>query len=202
MPSTCRLIQNINNALFSATPTTCFHSTMVTQTLRASLISASESRVPNASVTQFSQSQHHPRFPSSVAELNHRDCRDNSNPDSLYPLLRMCWYKRVIFAENHSKIAGLVRKCHLQLAHENGETSSSCGRVDFHPVQSIKVPEVCPDCATRLDKQADMLAIIKEQLAEAKTKLQLGMDNSSGAEMEESDAPDGNEAFSPLSISY
>lgn len=114
----------------------------------------------------------------------------------------MCWYKRVIFADNHSRIAGVVRKCHLQLAYENGETGSGCGKVDFHPVQSIRVPEVCPDCAARLDKQADMLATIKEQLAEARTKLRLGTDNSSGAIVEESDAHDGNEAFSPLSISF
>lgn len=114
----------------------------------------------------------------------------------------MCWYKRVIFADNHSRIAGVVRKCHLQLAHENGETGSGCGKVDFHPMQSIRVPEVCSDCAARLDKQADMLATIKEQLAEAKTKLRLGTDNGSGSMVGESDAHDGNEAFSPLSISF
>lgn len=115
--------------------------------------------------------------------------------------LRMCWYKRVIFSDNHAKPAGLVRKCHLQLAYENGETGSGCGKMDFHLTQSLRVQEVCPDCAARLGKQANMLANIKEQLAQAKTKLQLSTDKKVDALMGDSDTDD-NEAFSPVSISF
>ncbi|KAG6362191.1 hypothetical protein INS49_010421 [Diaporthe citri] len=114
----------------------------------------------------------------------------------------MCWYKRVIFADNHAKPAGLVRKCHLQLAYENGETSSGCGKMDFHLVQSIRVQEVCPDCAARLGKQANMLATIKEQISQAKTKLRLSTDSKSDGVVDEPDAVDGDEAFSPVSISF
>lgn len=114
----------------------------------------------------------------------------------------MCWYKRVIFAENHAKPAGLVRKCHLQLAYENGETSSGCGKMDFHLTQSIKVQEVCPDCAARLGKQANTLATIKEQLAQAKSKLRLSTSKNSDALVCESDTDDGNEAFSPVNINF
>lgn len=156
----------------------------------------------SVSVVLYPQLRSYPRLPSSAAEIPHRRYRYSSTLESLYSSIRMCWYKRVIFADNHSRIAGVVRKCHLQLAHENGETASSCGKVDFHPVQSIRVAEVCPDCAARLEKQADMLATIKEQLAEAKTKLRLDTDNDRGAIVEEPDAHDGNEAFSPLGISF
>lgn len=114
----------------------------------------------------------------------------------------MCWYKRVIFADNHAKPAGLVRKCHLQLAYENGETGSGCGKMDFHLTQSIRVQQVCPDCAARLGKQANTLATIKEQLAQAKSKLRLSTDKSSDASVDGSDTDDGNEAFSPVSINF
>lgn len=119
----------------------------------------------------------------------------------MFILLRMCWYKRVIFADNHAKPAGLVRKCHLQLAYENGETGSGCGKMDFHLTQSIRVQDVCPDCAARLGKQANMLATIKEQLSQAKTKLRLSTDKSCDALVDDSDTDD-NEAFSPVSISF
>lgn len=109
----------------------------------------------------------------------------------------MCWYKRIIFSDNHTKLAGLVRKCHLQLAFENAETSSGCGKIDFHSVQSIKVQGVCPDCAAKFGKEANMLAAIKEKLAQAKTKLQLNTDKKI-----ELDASDGDEGFSPVNMSF
>ncbi|KAK2610424.1 hypothetical protein N8I77_003854 [Diaporthe amygdali] len=109
----------------------------------------------------------------------------------------MCWYKRVIFSDNHSKLAGLVRKCHLQLAFENTETTSGCGTVNFHSMQSLKVQNICPDCTVRRNKEADMLATIKEQLAQAKTKLRLNTEyNDHGREVNEL------EAFSPLSVRF
>ncbi|KAL1853253.1 putative endonuclease lcl3 [Diaporthe australafricana] len=109
----------------------------------------------------------------------------------------MCWYKRTIFSDNHTKLAGLVRKCHLQLAFENAETSSGCGKIDFHLVQSIKVQGACPDCAAKFGKEANMLATIKEQLAQAKTKLRLTTDKKTDL-----DASDGNEGFSPVNVSF
>lgn len=112
----------------------------------------------------------------------------------------MCWYKRVVFADNHSKLAGLVRKCHLQLAYETGETASGCGKTDFHPLQSIKIEGACPDCASRLGKQADMLAAIKEKIAQAKTKLRL--DSSSDTVVDKLDEDDADEAFSPVNINF
>ncbi|POS69840.1 hypothetical protein DHEL01_v211769 [Diaporthe helianthi] len=100
-------------------------------------------------------------------------------------------------------VIGLVRKCHLQLASEENETSSGCEKLDFHPAQTIRVPVVCPNCVAKLDKQSNMLATIKHQLSEAKTKLRLATDNSSApAIVEEVNANDGNETFSPLSISF
>ncbi|KAI3398307.1 hypothetical protein diail_9530 [Diaporthe ilicicola] len=114
----------------------------------------------------------------------------------------MCWYKRIIFADNHTKLAGLVRKCHLQLAYENAETSSGCGKVDFHSVQSIKVQSICPDCAARLGKEANMLATIKQRLAQAKTKLQLNTDKNSATMVDEREGSEDDEAFSPLSMTF
>lgn len=197
-------------------PSTHLHSTIIIHTLNRILVSASEPLVLDTSVSQFCD--HYPTTPISISVAlsspggrHHRLARPiidltyprhNSAQDLLCSLLRMCWYKRVIFADNHAKPAGLVRKCHLQLAYENGETTSGCGKVDFHLVQSIRVQEVCPDCAARLGKQANMLATIKEQISQAKTKLRLSTDTKSDAVVDEPDVHDADEAFSPVSISF
>lgn len=114
----------------------------------------------------------------------------------------MCWYKRVIFACNHSKLAGVVRQCHLQMAYEDGETSSGCGKIDFNLVQSIRVQEVCPGCAAKQGKQANMVATIREQLAQARSKLRLDTVKKSEAVADEPKSEDDDEAFSPLSINF
>ncbi|KKY37058.1 hypothetical protein UCDDA912_g02961 [Diaporthe ampelina] len=88
------------------------------------------------------------------------------------------------------------------MAYEDGEISSDCGKIDFHLVQSIKVQEVCPDCAARQGKQTNMLATIREQLSQARTKLRLDTNKNSDAVVDEPDAEDCDEAFSPLSLNF
>lgn len=74
--------------------------------------------------------------------------------------------------------------------------------MEFHLTQTIKVQEVCPECATKLGKQANTLATIKEQLAQAKTKLRLSTDKDSDASVGTPDTDDCNESFSPVSINF
>lgn len=116
----------------------------------------------------------------------------------------MSWYRRVVLGDNRSKIAGLVRITYLQLASEDGETSPGCEKIDIHTVQSIRVPVACPECFfAKMEKRANKVANIRWKVSEIKTRLWLGTENNSNAAVvERVNANDGNETFSPLSISF
>lgn len=113
----------------------------------------------------------------------------------------MCYYKRVVFKCNHSSFGKISRKCFLQLAYENGERGSPCGKRDINPIQSIKVQVLCRECSTKVTDQAHKIAAIKQKIAKAKVKLKIDVDDDD-KEDSDNESVSENETLSPVSLSF
>ncbi|ROV88388.1 hypothetical protein VMCG_10522 [Cytospora schulzeri] len=89
-----------------------------------------------------------------------------------------CWARDfVVFQCNHSSFGRMTRKCFLQLAFENGECGSPCGKRDINPIQSVKVHVLCHGCLAKVTDQVHKIAVIKQKIAEAKAKLNIDVDD-------------------------
>lgn len=112
----------------------------------------------------------------------------------------MCFFRRIVYKPcAHAKFLGPdpVRKCHLQLAYECGETKDPCGKMLEHSYMSLKVDENCTTCAAKIAKAEGTVSRIKDQLAVARLKLKLRIP---GAEPLENGDEDGDEALSPVDV--
>lgn len=88
----------------------------------------------------------------------------------------MCFFRRLVYSHcSHAKFLGPdpIRKCHLQLAYECGETEVPCGKMTEHSYMSLKVDEKCKTCAVKINKAQGTLSRIRDQLAMAKLKLKI-----------------------------
>lgn len=109
----------------------------------------------------------------------------------------MCFFRRLVFDHcSHVKFLGPdpVRKCHLQLAYECGETEAPCGKMIEHSYMSLKVDEKCKACAAKISKAEGTLSRIRDQLAMAKLKLRIPPEPLEAIE------EDGDEALSPVDL--
>lgn len=93
----------------------------------------------------------------------------------------MCFFKRLIYSTcSHALFLGPdpVRKCHLQLAYEDGQTAEPCGKMWMHSYTSLRVDGVaCHKCA----REQGTLRRTKTLLHEMRTRLLLPLDgNGSG----------------------
>lgn len=122
----------------------------------------------------------------------------------------MCYHKRVVFQCNHSSFGKMTRKCFLQLAYENGECESPCGKRDFNPIQSIKVQVLCHGCSVKVTDQIHKIATIKQKIAEAKAKLKVDVKfgnkqhagNATESNATENEEEEEDESLSPVSLSF
>lgn len=111
----------------------------------------------------------------------------------------MCYFRRLVYDHcSHVKFLGPdpVRKCHLQLAYECGETEVPCGKMIEHSYMSIKVDESCKTCAVKINKSQSTLSTIRNQLAMAKLKLRIPLET-----LEDHDTGE-DEALSPVDVSF
>lgn len=111
----------------------------------------------------------------------------------------MCYFRRLVYDHcSHVKFLGPdpVRKCHLQLGYECGETEVPCGKMIEHSYMSIKVDESCKTCGVKINKSQSTLSRIKDQLAMAKLKLRIPPETLEGHEAVE------DEALSPVGLTF
>ncbi|KUI65930.1 hypothetical protein VM1G_01300 [Cytospora mali] len=97
----------------------------------------------------------------------------------------------------------MTRKCFLQLAHENNECPTPCGKRGINPIHSIKVQVLCHECSAKVADWVHKIAIIKQQIVEAKAKLNIdvGSDNKEAANVENM-SENKHETLSPVSLSF
>lgn len=83
----------------------------------------------------------------------------------------MCFFKRLIYSTcSHALFLGPdpVRKCHLQLAYEDGQTAEPCGKMWMHSYTSLRLDGVaCHKCA----REQGTLRRTKTLLREMRTRL-------------------------------
>lgn len=88
----------------------------------------------------------------------------------------MCYFKRLIYTTcSHALFLGPdpVRKCHLQLAYEAGETDVPCGKMWLHSYTSLKVDGLaCHKCR----RTAGTLSRIRSQLRDMRLRLNVDVD--------------------------
>lgn len=111
----------------------------------------------------------------------------------------MCYFRRLVYDLcSHVKFLGPdpVRKCHLQLAYECGETEVPCGKMIEHSYMSIKVDENCKSCAAKINKAQGTLSRIRDQLAMAKLKLRIPPEALGDCESGD------DEALSPVDLTF
>lgn len=116
----------------------------------------------------------------------------------------MCFFRRLVYSHcSHIKFLGPdpVRKCHLQLAYECGETEVPCGKMGEHSYMSLKVDENCKACAAKITKAEGTLSRIRDQLAMAKLKLRISPETLEKGAEDAEEEEDGEEALSPVVLS-
>ncbi|KUI62762.1 hypothetical protein VP1G_09866 [Cytospora mali] len=97
----------------------------------------------------------------------------------------------------------MTRKCFLQLAYENNECPAPCGKQGINPFHCIKVQVLCHECSTKVADWVHKIAIIKQQIVEAKAKLNIdvGSDIKEAANDEDMNK-NKHETLSPVSLSF
>lgn len=128
----------------------------------------------------------------------------------------MCIFRRLFYNScSHHLYLGPdpVRKCHLQLAYECGETEVPCGKMLPHSYMSLKINEPCKACAFKTEKAGNTLSRIKEQLAMAKLKLKIpaevrmvgtgqGGKKGKGEDKKDEEEEEEEEALSPVELMF